>query len=134
MKKRLSISARLSELSVVREAVFDFIGDGLSDTEKGRVILAIDEAVSNVVVHGYNYDESKIIDIDMESDPASFTFIISDFAREFNPLNSDAPDIENYYEKGQDNGLGVDIYKRIMKVKYMCNAHGGNRLILIKEK
>lgn len=134
MKKSLSIPARLSELSLVREAVLDFIGDGLSDTERGRVILAIDEAVSNVVVHGYNYDESKKIDIEMESDPASFTFIISDVAPEFNPLNLSPPDIENYHENGQDSGLGVDIYKRIMKVKYMRNADGGNRLILIKEK
>ncbi len=134
MKKSLTISARLSELSAVREAVSDFIGDGLNDTERGRVILAIDEAVSNVVVHGYNYDESKIIDIDMESDPTSFTFIISDFASEFNPLNSEAADIENYHASGQDSGLGVDIYKRIMKVQYMRNAQGGNRLILIKEK
>lgn len=134
MKKSLTIPARLSELSLVREAVLDFIGDGLNDTERGRVVLAIDEAVSNVVVHGYNYDESKTIDIDMESDPASFTFIISDFAPEFNPLNSSAPDIENYHENGQGSGLGVDIYKRIMKVKYMRSAHGSNRLILIKER
>lgn len=134
MKKSLSIPARLSELSAVREAVSGFIGDDLNDTDRSRVILAIDEAVSNVVVHGYNYDESKIIDIDMESDPASFTFIITDYAPEFNPLNSDAPDIENYHESGQDSGLGVDIYKRIMKVQYMRNPEGGNRLILVKEK
>lgn len=134
MKKRLSISARLSELSAVRKAVSDFIGDGLNDIERGRVILAIDEAVSNVVVHGYNYDESKIIEIDMESAPDSFKFIITDFAGEFNPLNSVAADIENYHESGQDSGLGVDIYKRIMKVQYMRNARGGNQLILIKEK
>ena len=134
MKKRLSISARLSELSAVRKAVSDFIGDGLNDIERGRVILAIDEAVSNVVVHGYNYDESKIIDIDMESDPTSFTFIISDFASEFNPLNSEAADIENYHASGTDRGWGVEIFKRIKQDQYVRNARGGNQLILIKEK
>jgi len=133
MENKLSIPARLSELSVLRAVIMEFIGTALDETDRGRVVLAIDEAVSNVIVHGYKCDESRIIDIEMRSDPDSFTFIISDLAEQFNPLESSIPDIEQYHEEGQSSGLGVDIYRRIMKARYELDTNGGNRLILIKE-
>ena len=134
MKKNMIIPARLSDLSVLRAAVDDFIGTALDDTDKGRVILAIDEAASNIIIHGYNNDESKTLDIDMESGPDSFTFIISDTAKEYNPLEAPSPYVDSYHETGQESGLGVDLYRRIMKIQYEKKSDGGNRLILIKEK
>ncbi len=134
MKKSISIQAVLSELSTLRKEVSGFLGKSLNDTEIGRVVLAIDEAVSNIITHGYNYDETKIIEIDMESDPDSFKFIISDTASDYNPLESEPPDIEKYHDEGLDSGLGIDIIRRIMEVRYEKNPEGGNRLILIKEK
>jgi anti-sigma regulatory factor (Ser/Thr protein kinase) len=130
----LSIPARLQELSLLREAIFNFTKSELDETDQGRVILAIDEAVTNVIAHGYNYDESKKIDIEMVSTPDSFTFIISDNAFDYNPLDSTAPDIDNYHDNGLSSGLGVDIYRRIMNVRYERKENGGNRLILVKEK
>ncbi len=106
----------------------------MDETDVGRVILAVDEAVSNVIVHGYKYDESKSIEIEMDSDPEFFTFTISDSAPLYNPLDSASPDIDCYHENGHNGGLGVDIYKRIMNVSYELNDNGGNRLILTKEK
>ncbi len=134
MKRRISIPAVLSELSILRSEVSGFLGKSLEDTDRGRVVLAIDEAVSNIITHGYNSDETKIIEIDMESAPDSFKFIISDTAPEYNPLESAPPDIDKYHDEGSDGGLGVDIIRRIMEVRYEKNPGGGNRLILIKEK
>lgn len=134
MKRSLSIPARLSELCTVREAVQDFIGPDLGENEAGRVILAIDEAVSNIIIHGYKCDENQKVDIDMESGPDSFTFVISDTAPEYNPLSSAPPDIGTYHENGLSSGLGVDVYRRVMKVQYIRDTEGGNRLILVKEK
>lgn len=134
MKQSISIPARLQELSDLREAILNFIGTDLDVKEKGRITLAIDEAVTNVIAHGYNYDESKMVDIDMESDSGSFTFIISDTAQDYNPLDSGSPDIEKYHKNGLSSGLGVDIYRRIMNARYERKENGGNRLILVKEK
>jgi len=134
MNKSISIHAALSELSKVREAVTGFTETGLDDMDRGRVILAIDEAVSNVITHGYNSDESGIIDIRMESDDKSFTFIITDMAESYNPLENTPPDIEDYYNNGRSTGFGVDVYSRIMKVYYDKNGERGNRLTLVKEK
>lgn len=133
MNNKLTISARLSELSILRAAVGSFIGSSLDDCDKGRVILAIDEAASNIIVHGYKNDESKSINVEMKSGPESFTFILSDTAGGFNPLEVSPPDIDNYHETGKESGLGVDSYRRIMKVDYETDKNGGNRLILVKE-
>jgi anti-sigma regulatory factor (Ser/Thr protein kinase) len=134
MKRSITIPAALSELSMLRNVVSGFLGNSLDDTDRGRVVLAIDEAVSNIITHGYNSDETKIIKIDMESAPDSFKFIITDTAPEYNPLKFETPDIEKYHDEGSDGGLGVDIIRRIMEVRYEKNPEGGNRLILIKEK
>ncbi len=134
MKKSISIHAELSELSGVREAAALFIGTGLEDIDKGRVILALDEAVSNVIIHGYKSDPAKTLDIEMESDDRSFTFTITDNAESFNPLENLPPDIEDYYDNGRSSGLGVDVYSRNMKAYYEKNSGQGNRLILVKEK
>ena len=134
MKLSISIPAVLSELSTLRNEVTGFLGESLDDADRGRVVLAIDEAVSNIITHGYNYDETKVIKIDMESAADSFKFIITDTAPEYNPLKSEPPDIDKYHDEGLDSGLGVDIIRRIMEVRYEKNPEGGNRLILIKEK
>ncbi len=134
MKRRISIPAVLSELSTLRNEVSGFLGESLDDTDIGRVVLAIDEAVSNIITHGYNSDETKRIEIDMESAPDSFKFIITDTAPEYNPLESEPPDIDKYHDEGLNSGLGVDLIRRIMEVRYEKNPEGGNRLILIKEK
>lgn len=134
MKRNISINAALSELSAIREAAALFIGTGLDDIDKGRVILAIDEAVSNVIIHGYKSDPTKTLDIEMDSDDRSFTFTITDNAESFNPLENLPPDIDAYYDSGKSSGLGVDVYSRNMKVYYEKNSRQGNRLILVKEK
>lgn len=134
MKLSITIHAALSELSKVRESVSGFIGNGLDDIDRGRVILAIDEAVSNVITHGYRSDETETLEIEMVSDDRSFTFSIIDRAESYNPLENPPADIENYYENGKDTGFGVDVYSRIMKVYYEKNGEKGNRLILVKEK
>jgi anti-sigma regulatory factor (Ser/Thr protein kinase) len=134
MKRSILIPAVLSELSTLRNEVSGFLGNSLDDTDRARVVLAIDEAVSNIITHGYNSDETKIIEIDMESATDLFKFIITDTAPEYNPLESEPLDIDKYHDEGSDGGLGIDIIRRIMEVRYEKNPEGGNRLILIKEK
>lgn len=134
MKRSISIPAVLSELSTFRNEIAGFLGNSLDEIDRGRVVLAIDEAVSNIITHGYNSDETKIIEIDMESTPDLFKFIITDTAPEYNPLESEPTDIDKYHDEGSDSGLGIDIIRRIMEVRYEKNPEGGNRLILIKEK
>jgi len=131
-KSSLTIKADTSDLHMVRKALTDFIGSDADSNETGRIILAIDEAIANIIIHGYKRDNSGKIIIDMESDGSSLKFIITDYAPWFNPLEVPSPDMDSYFDTGKNGGLGVDIYKKIMDVSYEKNETGGNRLIMVK--
>lgn len=134
MKRSITIPSKLSALASVRDEIKNFIGDTLEERERGRIILAIDEAVANIIVHGYKNDENNTIDIEMESGPESLTFTISDMANEFDPGTLVPADINDYYENGLSSGLGVDVYRKILNVRHEKKAGGGNRLIFVKER
>lgn len=131
-KSSLTIKADTSDLHMVRKALTDFIGSDADSNETGRIILAIDEALANIIIHGYKRDHSGRITIDMEYDGSSFKFTITDYAPWFNPLEVPSPDMDSYFDAGKNGGLGVDIYKKIMDVSYEKNETGGNRLIMVK--
>jgi len=130
-KANITIHALTSQLHVARDAVTEFTCNLLDSAGQKRIILAIDEALSNIIIHGYKNDSSGEITIDMQSDGPELKFIISDNAPSFNPLELPPPDIDNYLESGQTGGLGIDIYKRIMDVSYERKETGGNRLIMV---
>jgi anti-sigma regulatory factor (Ser/Thr protein kinase) len=131
-KSSLNIKADTSDLFTVIKAVIDFIGGDFDSHEAGRIVLAIDEAIANIIIHGYKRDNSGKIIIDMESDGSSLKFTITDNAPQFNPLEIPSPDMDRYFDAGKDGGLGVDIYKKIMDVSYEKNETGGNRLIMVR--
>ena len=133
-KNTITIRAATSELYNVREAVKAFISKGLNSHETAQVVLAIDEALSNIIIHGYKRDASGTIRIDMESDSSLFRFTISDNAPAFNPLEMPPPDIDEYFNSGSSGGLGVDIFKKTMEVYYEKSETGGNRLIMVRQR
>lgn len=117
----LKISGDLNELKGVREAVRAFLDStkhidinennegGLDSIQQSRIILAIDEAVANIIEHGFE-DESALakaqISLTMRKEPSCVEFEIRDNGQPFNPLEK-KPNTEFYYEEGLENGLGL---------------------------
>lgn len=133
-KIKISFKSDLSELAGIRKHVSGFMGKDLDEIENGRVVLAIDEAVSNIIIHGYGGAKTGGIELEMIDMPDCYKFILSDSAAPFDPLALAEPDWDAYREGGKSSGLGVNVYKRILTVKYEKSENGGNRLIMIKEK
>jgi serine/threonine-protein kinase RsbW len=129
----LTITSRLEELSHVRHEVETFIGNTADEITTVRIVLSIDEAVANIITHGYRGSPDGIIEIHMKSSGNDFSFIITDNAPPFNPLAVDEPDIARYHSEGSSGGLGIDVYRRLMNARYERTENGGNRLILTRE-
>lgn len=117
----LTISGDLSELKSVREAVRAFLDStkhidlsedqqgGLDAIAQSRIILAIDEAVANIIEHGFPDDAALAraqISLTMRKEPQKVEFEIRDNGIPFNPLEKKS-DTELYYEEGLENGLGL---------------------------
>jgi serine/threonine-protein kinase RsbW len=132
-EKKIIIESRLEELAAVRHAAEKYFGRALDQIMLSRVILSIDEAVSNIIRHGYGGSENGRIECVLKKSPYEISVIITDEAPSFNPLESASPDFETHFDGGKSGGLGVDLYRRMMDVSYERTPSGGNRLIMKKE-
>lgn len=139
----LKISGDVGELKGVREAVRAFLDStrhidlaedsdaGLDTIAQSRIILAIDEAVANIIEHGFPDPASLAsaqISLTMRKDPQQVEFEIRDNGVPFNPLERKS-DTELYYEEGLENGLGL-ISLTTLDCSYERSKEAQNVLVL----
>ncbi len=86
------------------------------------VMSAVDDILSNIVDYAYeNHDGNMTIRMSLNSSSISLIFI--DSGKEFNPLNSDSPDLNDMERIG---GLGIYLIKNLMddvRYEYVDNKN-----------
>lgn len=124
-----------SEVAMVR-AVTDRLEEamqlhGFSSEEILDTQLAVEEAITNVIVHGYGRPgESILVSSRIRSDRAEVC--ITDTAPRFDPLSVADPDIGEGIDDREIGGLGVFLIRRVMdEVSYRYEG-GKNVLVLTK--
>jgi len=106
---------------------------GFSEEECLDTQLAVEEAVTNVILHGYA-EISGQIQIICHVTPHLAEVQIRDSAAPFNPLTIPEPDITQEIEERQIGGLGVFLIRRVMDEVIYRYEDGHNILVLIKKK
>lgn len=130
---RLSLNARLEDLYRIREFVKQSAHSyDVNEELIGDLILAIDEAVTNIITHGYQNNQGTItLEIDRQNN--DLLFRLRDMAPVYNPKNTQAPDFRSPLQRQTCGGYGVYLIQRIMdEVQHNITRDGGNELILIK--
>lgn len=110
---------------------------GFDDGGAGRIALAVDEAMTNVVRHGYKGNREGLIEIHMaplrQSECLSGTgirIVIEDRGESVDPATIQPRDLEEV----RPGGLGVHIIREVMDAaEYSCRDGGGMRLTLCKD-
>jgi anti-sigma regulatory factor (Ser/Thr protein kinase) len=127
----LVLKALLPNLSVLREAVGCFIDFIPDEVEKSRIILSIDEAATNIIIHGYsdNSLEGNIY-IEMIRESGRIKFVLIDDSPPFDPLSLPGLSDDKFSDKVSPGGLGVHSYMKIMDAAYDRDSIGRNRLTL----
>ncbi len=102
-----------------------------------RLQIAVDEAVSNIIEHGYiNVPRGKgtiALVVDVSAD--RFRIEIIDNGISFDPRNLSDIDIQKHAAEGKAGGLGVFLMRKIMDVvDYRFEAGKENRLVLVKNR
>ena len=105
-----------------------------------KIVLALEEALANVINYAYPKGELGSIDIDIlampavsEQIPGDITFVISDSGAPFNPLEKQSVDVEQAIDDRQVGGLGIYLYQQLMDtVLYNRTDDGRNVLTLTK--
>ncbi len=134
MRKELSVPSGTEFLSEVRKAVTSCVRSSAFEGEANKLVLAVDEAVTNVIEHAYAHDleGESAIEIAIEVDSEKFSAEIRDRGKAFDPTNVELPDIKEHVKKGKRSGLGIFLIRRIMdEVRYL-SAGGVNTLRMVK--
>lgn len=131
-KKTLQIQNDLAELARVRDEIAAFIGDLLSPVELNRVLLAVDEALTNALKYGQLGDARPALTLYARRESARLVFVLEDQGVPFDPASQAPPDLEHYSMKGESAGLGVHLYRTLMETHHEEREGGGNRLTLIR--
>jgi serine/threonine-protein kinase RsbW len=94
--------------------------------------LAVDEACTNIITHGYAGLEPGSISLELWLDPQQALVKITDFGHPFEPGRSPAPDVDAPLEARAPGGFGLFfIYSVMDEVAYQTSAEG-NCLTLSK--
>lgn len=95
--------------------------------------LALEEAVSNVIMYAYPEGSDGLVDIEAILRPSSIEFIVSDSGNPFDPTSAPEPDTTLGVEDRPVGGLGVFMVKSIMDSVSYERQEGKNVLKMIKQ-
>jgi serine/threonine-protein kinase RsbW len=127
---RLALRARLSDIVQLPRWIDSLASQHAIPVEVQFAIeLCLEEAVSNIIRHGYggDTDRSLIVRFTMPR-PGFFDFVVEDEAPPFNPLHAtDAPEL-NSSEEIQIGGQGIRLMRRFANVLTYEPTPTGNRL------
>lgn len=130
----LSVNADLSVLSEVREFLVSFIEALNLDTSAVYDLqLAVDEAVTNIILHGYQ-NQGGTIDVTAILDDDTLEIRLRDNARQFDPTTIPRPDLDTPAEQ-RPSGGGVGVFlmhKGLDCMTYRVTASGGNELSMFR--
>ena len=105
---------------------------GLEPSLKSRLNLALEEAVSNVILYAYPKGTDGLVDIDAVLDGKSLIFTVSDGGKPFDPTGQAEADVHADVRDRKIGGLGIHLVREIMDtVRY---ERKGDRNILTMTK
>jgi len=126
-------AADLSDLAAIRAFVWntatalDASADAVPD-----LVLAVDEAVTNIIRHGYGGRPGPI-GIEVERDDAAIVVHVTDEAAPFDPTTWPEPDLDVPLERRAAGGLGIHLVRTsVDRLAHRAAADRGNELILVK--
>jgi len=87
--------------------------------------LAVDEACTNIVTHGYQDMDPGSVILSFWIEPARILVQITDFGHAFEPVEAPMPDLEAALEDRELGGLGLFlIYQTMDNIDYQSSQEG----------
>ena len=131
----LSIKASLDNLLKVRQYI-NQMGErlGVNEGALADLCLAVDEAVTNVIIHGYD-DIDGLVELHMERDGDAVVIRIRDRAKTFDPSHVNAPQLDTALKDRPFGGMGIFLIKKMTdEAVFLPLPGGGNEIRLVKRR
>jgi anti-sigma regulatory factor (Ser/Thr protein kinase) len=134
MRTETSVAARLESLEAVRVFVEEACRQAGADASACFGLkLAVDEACTNIIEHGYAGRPGETIALVCETDGDGLRVTIVDRGRAFRPSEVPPPDLSSSWDERRVGGLGWHFIRQsVDEIDYGPDPAGGNRLTLVK--
>ena len=134
MTKQLILHNDVQQIELLAEYI-DSIADeaGINPSLAMSLNLALEEAVTNVIMYAYPEGTDGTVDIITEANDGLLTFIIKDSGKAFDPTQKEDADVTLSAEERQIGGLGIFLVKQIMDTVNYQRLDGQNILTLTKK-
>jgi serine/threonine-protein kinase RsbW len=132
--KKLTVKSKTENLSAIRDFVSSYVAEaGIAQDVIENIILAVDEACTNIIKHAYHSVPDGEIIIKLKTTGSKLIVSITDFGNSFAPEKIPEPDLQKYYRQRRVGGLGMYLMKTLMDdVKYNSVPGKFNEVLLSK--
>ncbi len=116
MANNISVICNKNELKKIRSFVNQHLKDlPFSSKEKHEIVLAVDEACANAIIHGNACDEGKSIDVVLTHDNSTLSVTVSDVGDiDFVEKRVMKKDLERLARERKKGGMGLHLIFAIM--------------------
>jgi serine/threonine-protein kinase RsbW len=135
MESTLTVPGRYDRLEQISKFI-EQAGQaaGLDEVAVCRCQLAVDEACTNIIEHGYEGEDRGEIELACAPGDGELVITISDQAKRFDPEAVPEPILDASLEDMQVGGLGLYFMRQVMDAVEFVHEDGTNRLILVKKR
>ncbi|MFA3782555.1 ATP-binding protein [Melioribacteraceae bacterium 4301-Me] len=131
--RNLVVKSTTENLSLVRKFTKDAaLYCGFDEDTASKIVLAVDEACTNIIKHAYKYSPQGEIFISINFVSPKFTVTITDKGNHFNPELVPVPNIKEYYKLKKVGGLGIFLMKKLMDEVSYSSIENTNKVVLTK--
>jgi serine/threonine-protein kinase RsbW len=107
---------------------------GLDERTSWQLQLAVDEAATNIIQHGYEPNAPGMITVTWKVEAPLVTVTLHDTGKSFDPTNVPAPNLDSPLEERQEGGLGLYLMGQLMDhVHFTFDEKRGNLLTMSKQ-
>lgn len=133
MTETLLITNELNQLVLLE----DFLGKVAAEYNlSGRLLmnlkLAMEEAVTNIILYAYPGEKNKDISISLSYNDKELRIVITDSGIAFDPMNKPDPDLSLPPDERPIGGLGIYLVKQLMTDVTYHRSGDKNILTMVK--
>lgn len=130
-RRSFELNSTMESVAEVETAAQELAADaGLDEDEQFHIGMAVREAAVNAVLHGNEYDPSKLIQVSLENTGTELRFVIADQGRGVDPEALPDPLAPENLMRG--TGRGIFLIRSFMDEVHFRQLHPGTELTLIK--
>jgi len=136
MKANLTTICNIDTQEEIRAFLNKFFSgvEGLTAQKRNQIVLAVDEAIANAIIHGNESDPDKSIQLDIDVNKKRIHIELSDIGLFDEIMNNDKKDkeLKEVIKDKQKGGLGLKLIYSIMDVVCFYTQNNKSYCLMVK--